>query len=110
MGSLTKEQMAKLSGENRELASQMPDTAWQKHLANLSPEKLQEAKDAVALHKAQTEARKAGLLEGVEGEGEEEEEDAWEAWFDWLLVRVGLGALALIVGALAVGWAVQDGN
>ena len=35
------------------LASQMPDTAWQKHIANMTPEALQTARDAIKLHGAQ---------------------------------------------------------
>ena len=59
------EQFAKLQPEGKELARQMPDGAWAKAAANLTPEAIQEAKEAVELHKAREELKKAGLLPEV---------------------------------------------
>ena len=112
MGSLEESKKEELRQENKELASQMEDGAWQKHLANMSPEKIEEAKQAVALHKAQEELRAQGLWppegEGEEGDGEEEG-DEMEAWFDkvitYVAVAVALLAVTVVVGVqLAPYW------
>lgn len=82
-------------------ASQMPDTAWQKHLANMSDADLQTAKDAVELHKAQQAAekeaaaykaamREQGLLDDEEEGGEEDEH---ESLLDKIITRVSAGLL-----------------
>ena len=95
--------MAKLNMENRELASQMPDGAWQKHLAHMSSEELQAAKDAVALHKAQEEHRRqnpppdAAAL-GLEGDEDDEISD-FEAKFDRAITWVALAVLFVAVVA-----------
>ena len=106
MGDLDPSQRAKLTGENRELASQMEDGAWQKHMANMTPEAIEEAKQAVALHKAREELRAQGLLP-EEDEGEEDEDDL-ESKFDRIItyVAVFVAAAALIV-AVALGIAAQ---
>ena len=67
----------------------------------MSPEKIEEAKQAVALHKAQEELRKQGLLP-EEGEGEEDEGDEWEVWFDRVITRVAIGVagVAVLVGVV----------
>lgn len=87
--------MAKMRGENQELASQMPDDAWQKYAANMTPEKIEEAKQAVELHKAQEELRKQGLLPQEEDEPTEEEL-AYEEYLDGLVTKFAIG-LALFV-------------
>ena len=71
-------QMAKMAGEGKELASQMPDGAWQKHMAQMSPEQMEVARQAVALHKAQQQnaADAVPSDEDDEQEGEDEEETA----------------------------------
>jgi hypothetical protein len=149
MKDLSPEMHAKLSSENKELASQMDDNAWQKHLvrpcrpqsasstldgrfspraaplagttttpvkpaletrwqAFMSPEKLEEAKAAAALLKAQQAAEARGetlnieeLAKGEAGGEEEEEADPFEEWLDKIILYVGVA-----VGVVAIGVAV----
>ena len=91
----------KLRTENRELASQMPDDAWQKYAANMTPEAIQEAKDAVEIHKMQEALKAEGVLE-PEDLGEEADEDtAYEMWLDGLVTKFA-GVMAIVVALFAV--------
>lgn len=72
----------------------------------MSPEKIEEAKQAVELYKAEEELKKKGVIppdgdisslveqEGLE-EGEEDTE-AWEVWLDKAITYVGFGVLAIL--------------
>ena len=74
---------------------------WQKHLANMSDEKIAEAREAVQLYKEQEELRKQGLLppEGEEGEGEEEA-DAMEAMLDKAITYIAIGVGVVAAAAI----------
>jgi hypothetical protein len=130
-GELEPEQLQGMVAENKELASQMPDTAWQKHMANMSPEALQTARDAVKLHKAREQLKKEGVdvppLEELEGEVHEtgkvrtgdtdgwgdgdvdvDEESPWEAWLDRMITRCGI-AIAVLIAVVAAVLSLRSG-
>ena len=106
VGSLEPDQMSRMMAANAELAKQLPDGAWQKHAAALSPENLETARQAVALHKAQQaqqqQAEGLAAKRKWEEEEEDDDDDYEETWIDRLLTRVGFGML----GALFVAWVV----
>ena len=79
----------------------MPDDAWQKYAANMTPEAIQEAKDAVEIHKMQEALKAEGVLE-PEDLGEEADEDtAYEIWLDGLVTKFA-GVMAIVVALFAV--------
>ena len=115
VGGLGDAKREQLLEETRELSRDMPDGAWQKHVANMGPEAVEQARAARRLIDAQREAkeaRQALLGDDAEGEGEDEESDFFfDRWIDSLgakgllgvLAAVGLGAalVPMVVAAMA---------
>ena len=81
----------------------MPDGAWQKHVANMGPEAVEQAR-AARLIDAQREAkaRQALLGDDAEGEGEDESDFFFDRWIDSLGAKGLLGVLAAVGGAALV--------
>ena len=104
------QKLAAMPDGAKELCQQMPDGGWAKALANMSPEDLKAAKEAVDLYKAREKLKEEGLLPPEDDAGEEgaEDEDAMEAALDKWLTRISLGVLAVaVLTALTfsiVGW------
>jgi len=116
VGSLDQVQMDRMLEQNAEIASQLPDTMWQKHAAAYSPENIELARKAVDLHRAQGTATETGPpcggrgataeaagaeCDAAEGGDEEDEEDEEDTWLDAMLTRAALAALVAVAGAWA---------
>ena len=100
VGGLGDAKREQLLEETRELSRDMPDGAWQKHVANMGPEAVEQARAARRLIDAQREAkeaRQALLGDDAEGEGEDEESDFFfDRWIDSLGAKGLLGVLAAV--------------
>ena len=111
VGGLEPEQMSRMLAANAELAKQLPDGAWQKHAAALSPENLETARQAVALHKAQqAQQHELERLAAERKQEDDEEDDYEETWLDRMLTRVGCGMLGALLVAWVVGWLLGFGK
>ena len=96
---LSGEEVDKLAGEEREIASQMPDASWVKQAAKMDAETMRAAR-AVAEATRQR-AAAGGADADAELDAELDEASGVEKWFDWLLDWL-MPRLVLVAGVVAV--------
>jgi hypothetical protein len=121
LGQIPAEKLGRMVSESQELTQHLPDTAWQKHVLNMTPAQLDQAKEVRRLIEEEREQEqqpqklqrgvrpvKASAAAGEDGVDDDPGDpgDALEEWLDsWLTTIVAIlmvAVVAIVLGLRAI--------